>query len=309
MPKIISNDLKISVINFYNSEFFNINNLFLIFNISKSSLYNWLNNDIKPLSNIRSKYKSYITDDIKNYIIIYVTKKCSFEMKNLRKSITKIFNVSVSKSSVYRILKENNITNKKINQKIIPKNTNLKNKTKIFLKNINQNPIHKIISIDESSFDTHMSSRYGWSKKGTSIKKRISIPKRKRKTLTLAVSNKKIIGYSLVDGSSNKIIFEKFMKEQVLPKVDNNIILMDNVSFHHSKSVVDCINSTSNKIIYNIPYNPDTNPVEFVFSIIKNFVRKKEPNTLTNLEKCIIKSFKLVSINKLTNIFNHSLSK
>ena len=59
-------------------------------------------------------------------------------MKNLRKSITKIFNISVSKSSVYRILKENNITNKKINQKIIPKNTNLKNKTKIFLKNINQ---------------------------------------------------------------------------------------------------------------------------------------------------------------------------
>jgi len=195
MPKIISNDLKLAVINFYNSEFFNINNLFFIFNISKSSLYNWLNNGIKQLINIRSKYNSYITNDIKNYIIIYVTKKSSFEMKNLRKSITKIFNVFVSKSSVYRILKENNITNKKINQKIIPKNTNLKNKTKIFLKNINQNPIDKIISIDESSFDTHMSSRYGWSKKGTSIKKRISIPKRKRKTLTLAVSNKKIIGY------------------------------------------------------------------------------------------------------------------
>jgi len=30
MPKNISNDLKIAVINFYNSEFFNINNLFLI---------------------------------------------------------------------------------------------------------------------------------------------------------------------------------------------------------------------------------------------------------------------------------------
>jgi transposase len=229
-------------------------------------------------------------------------------MKNLRKCIFRIFSVHVSKSSVYRILKNNNITNKKISHKINPKNVDNITKVKTLLENISCYKSDKIISIDESSFDTHMRPLFGWSKKGTSIKKSIFTPQRHRKTLTLGVSGKKIIGYSLVNGSSNNLIFENFLKEQILPKVKNSVILMDNVSFHHSKNVVNCINSTSNKILYNVPYNPETNPIEFVFSIIKNFVRKTEPSSIINLEKSIIKSFDLVTPKKLKHIFNHSIN-
>lgn len=255
MPKIYPLCLKMSVINFYNSELFTVTNTLNIFNISKSTLYNWINLDKQNLlpsfSNIRVSYKSRITNEIEKYIIIYVTKRCSFNIKNLKKCINRIFNISISKSHIYYILKKNNITNKKIGFKIIPKNVNIKEKVNDLLKKVKIHTIDKIISIDESSFDTHMRPKYGWSKKGTLIKKIINIPKRKRKTLTLAVSNKKIIGYSLVNGSSNKYIFQKFLIEKILPNIKNSVILMDNASFHHSKSVVDCINLTSNKILYN----------------------------------------------------------
>ena len=83
---------------------------------------------------------------------------------------------------------------------------------------------------------------------------------------------------------------------------------MDNVRFHHSKNVVDLVNSTSNSILYNVPYNPDTNPIEFVFSIIKNFVRKSMANSNNSLDKSILDSFKLVTSDKLKNIFSHSLN-
>jgi transposase len=43
---------------------------------------------------------------------------------------------------------------------------------------------------------------------------------------------------------------------------------MDNVRFHHSK-IVKGVKETRNKILYNIAYNPDTNPIENCFSIIK----------------------------------------
>ena len=120
MPKIYSLDFKLSVLKFYNSDLFTIDNTICIFGISKSTLYNWVNLHKKNLlcipSNIRTFYKSKINDEISKYIIIYVTKRCSFCIKNLRKFISKIFSVSVSKSSIYRILKVNNITNKRTSQ-------------------------------------------------------------------------------------------------------------------------------------------------------------------------------------------------
>lgn len=312
MPKIYSVDFKSSVLNFYFSDLFTIDNTIYIFGISKSTLYNWVNSFQKSntitKSNIRTKYNSKITDEIQNFIVTCVTKKSIFSIKNLKRRILKIFSIAVNKSSIYRVLKINNITHKKINNKFVPIKQNTSQEINKLLTNLNSYEPNKIISIDESSFDTNLRPVYGWSKKGSPLKKIIKSPRRKRKTLTLAVSNNKIIGHSLVNGSSNNIIFKNFLQTQVLPKIRNSVILMDNVRFHHSKNVVDLVNSTSNSIIYNVPYNPDTNPIEFVFSIIKNFVRKSMTNSNNSLDKSILDSFKLVTSYKLKNIFSHSLN-
>jgi hypothetical protein len=69
---------------------------------------------------------------------------------------------------------------------------------------------NKIVSIDEASFDTHLNPKFGWSKKGQKIVKNICTPKRKRKTLTLAVTKNKIIVYNLISGASNTANFKSF---------------------------------------------------------------------------------------------------
>lgn len=213
MPKIYSTCFKRSVVNFYNSDLFTIINALNIFDISKSTLYNWINLDKQNLldspSNIRCSYNCKITNEVEKYIVIYVTKRCIFNVKNLRKCIKRIFDISVNKSSVYCVLKKHNITNKKISQKIVPKKVNVSAKIDQLIEQVTKIGIDKIVSIDESSFDTHMRPKYGWSTRGTIIKKSINIPTRKRKTLTLAVTNQKVIGYSLINGSSNREIFDR----------------------------------------------------------------------------------------------------
>ena len=282
---------------------------YIFFNISKSTLYNWINLYDKQLlyvSNNRSTYKSKISPPIHKYIITYVTKKVSF--KNLRRYIRNIFNVFVSKSSIYRILAINNITNKKISNKIIPKkfnNSKIINKFKTHIKTINSD---NIVSIDESSFDEHLIPFSGWSKKGHTIKKIFNTSNKKRITLTLAVTKNKIIDYDMTNGSSNSHKFKTFLADKVLPKINNSFLLMDNVKFHHSQIVKDLVANTTNKIIYNIPYNPETNPIEFVFSSIKKFVRDKKFISNDTLSNLIKRSLKLVTPNKLKNIFKHSLN-
>ena len=265
------------------------------------------NNKLPEKSNIRSNYKSKITQPISNYIIKYVSKKITFNVKNLNRCLNNIFNITLCKSSIYKILKQNNMSYKKIGNKIVPKNRNIDDQIKNLKIDVEKFDSNKIISIDESSFDTHIYPKYGWSNKGKPIKKILGNPTRKRKTLTLAITKKGVLGYNIVNGSSNAQNFYIFLKNNILPHVENGAILMDNVKFHHSKIVKDLISKTTNKEIYNVAYNPDTNPIEFCFSLIKNIVSKKNITNDKQLENEIIKSLKTLTVSKLEAFFKHSL--
>jgi transposase len=311
MPKIYSYDLKMSVINFRKSCDWNLDNAVKIFGASKSSIYGWIkmySNDLLIRnSNVRTFYESKITDEIKKYVVSYVTKRVTFNVKKLNRCIKNNFNMTLCKSSIYNILKQNNMSYKKIGKKIIPINKNIDEQIKNLKEEVKKYKSDKVVSIDESSFDIQICSKYGWSKKGETIKKIIKTTDRKRKTLTLAITKNRIVGYNIVNGSSNGNNFCNFLKNDILPHIENGIILMDNVRFHHSKIVTDAINTTTNKIIYNVAYNPDTNPIEFCFSPIKNIVSNKNITNEDQLINEIKKSLKILTVSKLEAFFKHSL--
>ena len=61
----------------------------------------------------------------------------------------------------------------------------------------------------------------------------------------------------------------------------NKYFLMDNIKFHHYKPLKEYIESTQNKIIYIPPYSPEFNPIEEVFSSIKNYIRNNSTQIIT----------------------------
>ncbi len=312
MPKVYSYELKIAIIKFYYSKFWNIKDAVKIFSVSKSCIYEWIklykNKLLTKSTNIRTTYERSINDEIEKYIVIYVEKRINFIHKNLKRCVKRIFNVNISKSSIYRILKKHNFTNKKIHKKYTLTKPNIVEEINILKNKVNDIGKNKIISIDESSFDTHICPLTGWSKKGTPINK-ILKASRKRKTLTLAIKENCVLAHTLTNNSSNALKFEEFLKLNLLPKINNETILMDNVKFHHSKNVINCILESGNHILYNVPYNPDTNPIENCFSLIKKNVRKIEPTNINQLVNAIEKSLKLLTPIKLKHMFNNSFDK
>jgi transposase len=50
---------------------------------------------------------------------------------------------------------------------------------------------------------------------------------------------------------------------------EGTIIMLDNVSFHHSKYVVEYCNHRGWSLLFTPPYSPWFNPIELCFSIIK----------------------------------------
>jgi transposase len=83
-------------------------------------------------------------------------------------------------------------------------------------------------------------------------------------------------------------------------------LLLDNAPTHHSKDVKKLWEEDShmNPFIFNPPYNPDSNPVEMVFSIIKRKLRKIRPETKADMEQAITDTIQSdVTTEKLSGIF------
>jgi transposase len=276
-----------------------------VFNISKQSIYNW-----KANKNNTGTYKtrdSKYTPEIRIFIRQYVISKINFSMNTLISKIQKKFKIYSSKSSIYNILKTLHITNKKIRKKTILKNTKfIKQQILHFKKNIKNIPKNKIISIDESSYDTHLSPNYGWSKVGKPIIK-IQSNKYKRYTIICAISNQKIIYYTIIKGSSNAVMFKDFL-ENVITKTNDNYatILLDNARIHHSKIVKEYMLTKKSNLLFNVPYCPELNPIEKVFSKSKFIVKKFDNNfNEKNLFKNIKKSLNMITSNDLNNFYSN----
>lgn len=279
-----------------------------LYDIDRSTIYRW--NKLHYIGKLEPSKtrKGKLSTETKKYINKYIDRYTNFNYKNLLKLLDKKFKIKISKSLLYKTIKELGITRKKIYSKPFYMTKTRENERikelRRKLKNIN---VKDIISIDETSVDTHINSNYGWSSKGKRIiKHKLEI--RKRYTVICAINNKKVVNYKIVKGSANGEIFLKFLKSTIR-KLDNDkkYLLMDNARIHHYTKLKEYVKDKEYiECVYNVPYSPQYNPIEYVFNEFKSKLRKC---TITN--KNIIgkinKNIK-TSSNHLKSYFKKSLN-
>ena len=127
-----------------------------------------------------------------------------------------------------------------------------------------------------------------------------------RYTVISAISNKKIILNKIIKGAANGQIFLDFIIELLQLIGPNKSILLDNARIHHSLLLKAYMENNSNKIIYNVPYSPEYNPIEKVLLKIKSKL-KNSTHTNNNIKKHILNSFKSITVNDLQHFYEKSL--
>lgn len=304
---------KLSVIKFYyNNPDVTIKNLLKIFNISNGTLYNWIYLYKNNCLTEKKKYvkKSIFPPEVIKYITSYVLKFNHFSCNNMIRNIKRKFNFVVSRSFIYSILKKNNITFKKYSvRNILAKKKTFTKKLKVFTKQVKNISFDNIISIDECHIDTHITKKYGWNTKGIKINKSLFSSQRKRCTIICAVSNKKILHHMVINTSATSQSFTQFIKELIeINKLSNCYLLLDNASIHHSRYLKEYLATTTCSLLYNVPYSPEFNPIEKVFSKFKNTMRNKNNNNIMKLKTNISKCLKRITKLDLHNFFVSSLT-
>lgn len=303
------------VLEYYNNNNnIKISDVITIFKISRKTFQNWkvqyLNNNLKEKEKYVHVYNK-ITAKIKLYIRNKVVSTGIVNRKLLKETIKKRFKTDISVSSIYNILSKMNITIKKVRKRFIScSKEKHKQNIKNFKKRIKYKSRNNIIAIDEFSADTHIIKEYQWSKKGKKIIKEIKASK-KRYTVTCAISNNKVIYYEFIEGSSNAINFRNFLtnlKNKLNDKYIKYYYLLDNASIHHAKIIQKYINDEQMKLIFNAPYCPQYNPIEKVFSIVKNLISIKDNLTLTKLKNNVTDAFNNITISHLNSFYKKSLN-
>lgn len=290
-----SNDIKIRAITLYN-KFKNYRNIAKLLDISKSTIHRWVNNitQHRQINNI---------DFIIKFVKCVIDRNKFITIKQIVCKIKNKFNKTYSQSFIYTIIKKTlNYSFKKINNKNFNKSINdLKMKHNIFKKQIKNINTNNIICIDETYIHSNYSPNYGWSKKGTRLfhyKKSNPI----KYSILMAISNNGIVKYDIYKENINTFIFKNFVNT-LNNLYSNHYFLMDNVSFHKSREITSIFYNSSNELLFIPPYSPQFNPIEFVFSQMKQNL-----NVYTkDIHKNIKNSLSKINAIHLMNYYNNCL--
>jgi len=84
---------------------------------------------------------------------------------------------------------------------------------------------------------------------------------------------------------------------------------MDNATIHKTKIFKSYAEQEKINVLYNIPYNPETNPIEMIFSPVKNYVRSNNTKSIVAIKSSIDDYIKNMNNTMLENMFRKALSR
>lgn len=304
--KKINDLIETEIINCFNKKIENVIKIKKILN-KKYNIY-LSYKDIKYVLKKHNLINTKIIKKIKidEEIIKIIKENNTITAREITFIIKEKFNIIRSITYVYNILKKHNYSykNVKVISNIYPLEEQKQN-TKALKAKLNN--MENIISIDEMSVKTFENIHKGWSHKNENclVYKNLKPCEYKRYSILMATSNKKIINYTIVEKAVNGIKFNKFMiKLRIMDKENKNIYFMDNAIIHKTKSLDKIKREYNIKIIYNVPYHSEYNPIEMVFSLLRRKIRINKKLILGDIIKIINEFMKNIEPIKLHNMYN-----
>lgn len=125
-------------------------------------------------------------------------------------------------------------------------------------------------------------------------------------TLVQAVALDGTRAAMVLDGPINGESFAGFCQWLLAPALyPGDLVVMDNLSSHKSVRAVAAIEAAGAEVIYLPPYSPDLNPIENIFSKVKQLIRGLRPRSLDKIVDAVQHVLPKISLDDLQATFIH----
>lgn len=239
-----------------------------IFSISFSTLSRWNNASRRGALLSKKNRHSKVSDALVAFIKQCLVNNPFVTQSALKHMIRDVFQISVSESLVGTCIRRSGYSRKKTRSRPC-KAAGVQNVNEFLSKFMEARRSNKkIVSIDEMGFDDHSLPHMGYAPKGSRLVIKHRRTSWKRTSAMAAVCTSGMSKFSLSDNPVNGITFENFLSSLDFPR--DTVLLMDNIAFHKTKKVQDLARSRGWQVLFTPSYSPWFNPIENVFSVVKN---------------------------------------
>ena len=160
--------------------------------------------------------------------------------------------------------------------------------------------------LDETSLKTTLTRLRGWADGGQRLVEAIPAGKWQTNTLVHAIALDGTRAAMILDGPINAPSFAGFCRWLLAPSLrPGDLVVMDNLSSHKGRPAIEAIEQTGAKAIFLPPYSPDLNPIENVFSKIKQLIRRYRPRNLRRIIKAAANVLRQITLDDIEAVFEN----
>lgn len=153
-----------------------------------------------------------------------------------------------------------------------------------------------MIFLDESGINTGMTRLYGRAPSNERVVEYVPDVRFERTSILSSLRINGDMVPFVFEGALNGDLFKAYVCEFLVPTLHRgDIVIMDNLSSHKVKGIVEAITGVGASVVYLPPYSPDLNPIEMMWSKMKAYLRKVKARTKEILDTAIADALKTVT--------------
>ena len=165
----------------------------------------------------------------------------------------------------------------------------------------------RLVFVDESGANTQMTRRYGRSPVGQRLACPVPHGHHRTTTMIAAVRLKGPQAPWLFDGAMDGELFLAWVKTGLVPCLRrDDVVVMDNLATHKVAGVREAIEAAGARLEYLPPYSPDLNPIENLWSKVKQGMKSQEPRSVRQLLKAAGTAFATLTPTDCQGFFLHA---
>lgn len=164
--------------------------------------------------------------------------------------------------------------------------------------------LERLVFLDESGAKTNMTRLRGRAPRGERVYD--TAPHGHWYTTTM-ISSIRVDGSTAcmtIEGSTTTEVFRAYVQHVLVPTLkDGDIVIMDNLSPHKNTDTLVLIEEAGATVKFLPAYSPDFNPIEKMWSKVKEYLRAAKARTENSLFSAIAAALKTVNKNDAENWF------
>ena len=166
----------------------------------------------------------------------------------------------------------------------------------------------RLVFVDESGANTQMTRLGGRALAGQRLVARVPHGHYQTNTLIAAIRLSGPCAPWLFEGAMDGEMFLAWVREGLVPTLQKgDLVILDNLATHKVQGVLAAIEAAGARLRYLPPYSPDFNPIENMWSKIKQLLRGLAPRTPDELMAAAKAAFQAVSAADCQGFFLNAL--